>query len=109
MAIFLHVLNMDSHKVRERNEEGSSTTKAKSVDEIMEHIGVGKFQYLVFVICGISFMADAVEVSLLSFLAECLEVEWGLSDVQKSSLTSVVFIGQLFGSYFWGPFADKKV
>jgi hypothetical protein len=89
----------------------TSNTKAKtkSVDEVMEHIGVGKFQYFVFLICGISFMADAVEVSLLSFLAECLEVEWSLTDVQKSSLTSIVFVGQLFGSYFWGPFADKKV
>lgn len=83
--------------------------KTRTVDEVMEHIGVGKFQYFVFIICGISFMADAVEVSLLSFLAECLEVEWGLTEVQKSSLTSVVFVGQLFGSYFWGPFADKKV
>jgi hypothetical protein len=81
----------------------------KTVDEVMEKLGVGPFQYYVFLICGISFMADAVEVSLLSFLAECLEIEWDLTTVQKSSLTSVVFIGQLFGAYFWGPFADKKV
>jgi MFS family permease len=87
----------------------SEAVKEKTVDEVMEIIGVGKFQYFVFLICGISFMADAVEVSLLSFLAECLEVEWALSDVQKSALTSIVFVGQLFGSYFWGPFADKKV
>jgi hypothetical protein len=84
-------------------------SKIKTVDEVMETIGVGSFQYFVFLICGISFMADAVEVSLLSFLAECLEVQWSLTDVQKSSLTSIVFVGQLFGSYFWGPFADKKV
>ena len=83
--------------------------EVKTIDEVMEEIGVGKFQYFVFLICGISFMADAVEVSLLSFLAECLEVEWDLTEVQKSSLTSVVFVGQLFGSYIWGPFADMKV
>ena len=88
---------------------GGGHLNAKTVDEVMELIGVGSFQYFVFLICGISFMADAVEVSLLSFLAECLEVEWDLTAVQKSSLTSIVFVGQLFGSYFWGPFADKKV
>lgn len=88
--------------------EGGQETLHLTVDEVMERIGVGTFQQCVFVICGLSFMADAVEVSLLSFLAECLELEWDLSDVQKSTLTSVVFVGQLFGSYFWGPFADKK-
>ena len=99
-----------SERVSDRvSERVSEAVKEKTVDEVMEIIGVGKFQYFVFLICGISFMADAVEVSLLSFLAECLEVQWALSDVQKSALTSIVFVGQLFGSYFWGPFADKKV
>ena len=47
------------------------------------------------------------EVSLLSFLATCAGNEWGLSDVQRASISAVVFSGQLFGGFFWGPIADR--
>lgn len=33
--------------------------------------------------------------------------EWGLSNVQRASITGVVFCGELIGGLFWGPIADK--
>lgn len=56
---------------------------------------------------GMSFMADAMEVSLLSFISTCAGNSWGLSDAQIALIASVVFIGVLLGNLFWGPFADK--
>ena len=32
--------------------------------------------------------------------------EFGASDVQNAVLSSVIFIGMLFGSFGWGGFAD---
>jgi MFS family permease len=32
--------------------------------------------------------------------------EWGLSDLQRASITGVVFSGELLGGLFWGPVAD---
>jgi MFS family permease len=51
-------------------------------------------------------MADAMEVSLLSFISTCADQDWDLTDSQVASITSVVFGGQLVGSMFWGPLAD---
>jgi MFS transporter, PHS family, inorganic phosphate transporter len=47
-----------------------------------------------------------MEVSLLSFMSICAGADWDLSDYQMALITSVVFIGQLFGSAIFGPVAD---
>lgn len=52
-------------------------------------------------------MADALEVNLLTFIATCAGKDWGLSDTQEASITSVVFVGIILGTMFWGMFADK--
>lgn len=46
-------------------------------------------------------------MTLLSFLAECAGKDFNLSDTQMAVLTSIVFLGQLFGSLFWGLLADR--
>ena len=52
-------------------------------------------------------MADALEVTLLSFLASCAGVEFDLSDSQMATITTAVFVGQIVGNFIWGPIADK--
>lgn len=46
-------------------------------------------------------------MSLLSFVATCAGIDWNLSGSEIASITSIVFAGELFGSMFWGPIADK--
>ncbi|RYY72833.1 hypothetical protein EON63_20350 [archaeon] len=70
--------------------------KAYSLDEILEMIPLGVFHYRVLLLCGLSFMCDALEVNLLSFLATCAGDEWGLSTTQKASISAVVFMGKLY-------------
>eukprot|EP00602_Paraphysomonas_sp_CaronLab_P008749 CAMPEP_0185036990 /NCGR_PEP_ID=MMETSP1103-20130426/30801_1 /TAXON_ID=36769 /ORGANISM="Paraphysomonas bandaiensis, Strain Caron Lab Isolate" /LENGTH=502 /DNA_ID=CAMNT_0027574779 /DNA_START=122 /DNA_END=1630 /DNA_ORIENTATION=+ len=79
----------------------------KSLDRVLESIPLGKFHYRLLIICGMSFMADAMEVSLLSFISTCAGKSWDLSDSQIALIASVVFVGVLIGNLFWGPFADK--
>lgn len=78
----------------------------KALDDVLHDIGFSNFQYFVLLICGLSFIADAVEISLLSFLSECIDIEWGLTTAQEGALSSVVFAGQFFGALAWGPIAD---
>ena len=51
--------------------------------------------------CGLAFMADSMEVSLLSFLAPCVQLEWGLSDASTSTITGAVFAGEFLGAFVW--------
>lgn len=78
-----------------------------SLDEILEKIPLGFFHYRLLIVCGMSFMADAMEVTLLSFISTCAGSDWDLADSEIALIASIVFIGVLVGSLFWGPFADR--
>jgi MFS family permease len=40
-------------------------------------------------------------------VATCAGIDWDLTGSEIASITSVVFAGELVGSMFWGPLADK--
>jgi MFS family permease len=79
----------------------------RSIDDVLSDFPMTRFHYGLCVMCGLVFMADALEVSLLSFLGDCVAETWNLSNTQIAALTTCVFSGQLLGSSFWGPFADR--
>lgn len=87
--------------------ENIENTKVLNLDDALESIPVSYFHYLVLFMCGLAFMADAMEISLLSFLSTCASVEWNLSDTEKASITSLVFVGEIFGTLVWGQCADR--
>jgi putative MFS transporter len=68
---------------------------------------MGIFQYRILIASGLCFAAEAMEVSLLSFLSIILQDEWGLTDDETAFITSILFAGALVGTLFLGPLADK--
>ena len=82
-------------------------SKAKLLDEILNEIGIGYFHYRLLILCGLSFMADSMETSLLGYLSICAGLTFGLDDSQRASISGVVFAGQIFGSLVWGKVGDK--
>jgi len=58
------------------------------------------------VIAGLGFMADALEISIMSFLGTSLEAQWGISKATASHLGEAVFAGEIVGCFFWGPLSD---
>jgi MFS family permease len=76
------------------------------IDDAIERLGMGTFQYQVLVAAGLCFAADAMEVLLLSFLAVILKVEWQLSESQMDTVISVVFAGAMIGTLVLSPLGD---
>lgn len=81
--------------------------KTLTLDEAIEKIPVGKFQYGLLLLCGLAFCSDALEVVLLSFVATCAGDDWDLSNTQTASIASVVFVGIMIGNFFWGKMAER--
>lgn len=77
-----------------------------TLDAALELNSVGFYQYRLLLLCGFAFMADALEVNLLSFLSVCAAKEWNLSDAEEASITGIVFAGIICGSGFWGVLSD---
>ncbi|XP_060238570.1 synaptic vesicle 2-related protein isoform X2 [Meriones unguiculatus] len=77
------------------------------VEDAVEAIGFGRFQWKLSVLTGLAWMADAMEMMILSILAPQLHCEWRLPSWQVALLTSVVFIGMMSSSTLWGNISDQ--
>eukprot|EP00934_Nitzschia_sp_Nitz4_P002900 Nitzschia sp. Nitz4//scaffold57_size113557//13151//14779//NITZ4_003982-RA/size113557-processed-gene-0.151-mRNA-1//-1//CDS//3329554819//2890//frame0 len=79
-----------------------------TVDDAIERLGMGPFQLWVLVAAGMCFAADAMQVILLGFLCEVLKLEWNLTVDETAFITSILFVGAIFGTLILGPLADHK-
>lgn len=78
-----------------------------TLDEAINIIGFGKAQLILSVMTGVVWMADAMELMILSIISPELRCMWRLSSWQEACITTVVFVGMGFSSSFWGNLADK--
>ena len=104
------LLNKSTRTSTTGEEEGQDDPDSESIttiDDAIERAGFGFFQHKLILICVCVFMADAMEIMLLSFLQVLIREEWNLSSSAEASITAAVFIGELPGSLFWGILGDR--
>ena len=65
-----------------------------TVTQAVNNIGFGKFQIVLSFIVGLCWMADSMEMMILSLLPLALQCEWGINNYKQALLTTVVFIGE---------------
>ncbi|KAL8209410.1 hypothetical protein R6Q57_006142 [Mikania cordata] len=56
---------------------------------------------------GLGWIAEAMEMMLLSFVGPTIQREWGLSSSEESLISTVTFVGMLVGAYVWGIVSDS--
>ncbi|GGR79705.1 MFS transporter [Deinococcus sedimenti] len=80
----------------------------RTVDSVIESLGVGPFQLRLLLICGLTFAADAMEVLLMGFALPGVNATFGLPPgaLGATMLLSATFLGMLLGAPFWGRQAD---
>ncbi len=85
----------------------STVATAVTVDEFVERLGFGAYQWRLLLITGLAWASDAGETMLLSFLGPAAVCAWpGTSSGIESSLTTVVFVGMAIGTVAFGRIAD---
>lgn len=79
---------------------------AYTLDDALSTVGFGRFQGLVLAYAGLGWIAEAMEIMLLSFVGPAVKSEWGLTSSEESLITTVVFAGMIVGAYVWGLVSD---
>ncbi|KAL2643699.1 hypothetical protein R1flu_011286 [Riccia fluitans] len=79
-----------------------------TAEDAIDHIGFGTYQLLLVVYVGLTWVADATEMILLSFIGPAAQCEWQLSPSQEGAVSSAVFAGLFVGAYAWGLLADVR-
>ena len=71
------------------------------ISAAIDLIGFGRYQILLSLAVGFAFVADAMEMMILSILGPALRcTEWRISQYDQALLTTIVFLGKLFLKLF---------
>ncbi|GAA0183656.1 secondary carrier transporter [Lithospermum erythrorhizon] len=81
-------------------------TSVYTLDEALSAVRFGTFQSLLLVYGGLGWIAEAMEMMLLSFIGPVVKSQWNLSPAQESLISTAVFGGMLLGAFSWGYLSD---
>jgi MFS family permease len=76
-------------------------------DDLIDSIGWGKYNTIVFWICGLGWAADNMWILLGTVLINEVGSDWNLSETEAGLIVTTMMFGFLIGSYMWGFLSDK--
>ena len=85
----------------------ASTTPLTTVDDAIERIGLGRFQWRLLGINGLVWAADAMEVLIIGFAIPSLMLTFDLTRPQAGLIGSIFFAGMFVGAWGFGALADR--
>ncbi|KAI1861476.1 hypothetical protein JX265_004487 [Neoarthrinium moseri] len=80
--------------------------KSKLINKAIQDIGMGRYNWQLFVLCGFGWFADNLWMQGVSLTLPSLSQEFGVSEKTVRYTTSSLFAGLCVGSFFWGLGAD---
>ncbi|KAL2020905.1 hypothetical protein VTK56DRAFT_7792 [Thermocarpiscus australiensis] len=93
-----------------RGERGKQWTpyemKSRLINKAIQDIGMGRYNWQLFVLCGFGWFADNLWMQGVSLTLPSLSAEFGISEKSVRYTTSSLFFGLCLGSFFWGIGSD---
>lgn len=84
-----------------------SVGDAVTVDEAIERIGLGRFQWRLFFVNGLVWASDAMEIIAIGFVIPSIVATFGVGAGQAGLVGSLFFTGMMFGAWGFGVLADR--
>ena len=81
--------------------------KSRSIDEILDDIGLRLVHWKVFACLCLLVMTCALGTAILSAILPSLKSDWDISSIMAGVLTLSASSGKLVGTTFWGWVSDK--
>lgn len=78
-----------------------------TVEQGIQAAGVGRFQYRLFVIFGLVWLADAMQVLAIGFSVPSITSTFEVTVPEALQTGTFFFIGMLIGAFFFGRLADR--
>ena len=80
--------------------------KSKVINKAIQDIGMGSYQWSLFVLCGFGWLADNLWLQGVALTLPGLTSTFGPSETQVRYTTCATFIGLCLGASFWGIASD---
>ncbi|OMJ93477.1 hypothetical protein SteCoe_3599 [Stentor coeruleus] len=82
--------------------------KLQQISDLIDEIGWGKYNYINFIVCGMSWGSVMLWGSTVPITINEAGEQWNLSNFEEGLLGSSHTLGLLIGSYFWGYLGNEK-
>ncbi|ROV96425.1 hypothetical protein VSDG_05413 [Cytospora chrysosperma] len=89
-----------------RREVRKGAEKSMIINKAVQDIGMGRYNWQLFVLCGFGWFADNLWMQGVSLILPSLSAEFGIAEKTVRYTTSAVYLGLCFGSFTWGVGAD---
>lgn len=86
--------------------DSSYDRKSKVINRAIQDIGMGSYQWRLFVLCGFGWLADNLWLQGVALTLPSLSREFGISQTQVRYTTLSLFVGLCIGAVFWGTASD---
>ncbi|KAF7191247.1 MFS siderochrome iron transporter 1 [Pseudocercospora fuligena] len=80
--------------------------KSKVINKAIQDIGMGRYQWQLFTLCGFGWLADNLWLQGVALTLPSLSAEFGVSETQVRYTTLSLFLGLCIGASFWGIASD---
>ncbi|KAJ5101989.1 hypothetical protein NUU61_004211 [Penicillium alfredii] len=80
--------------------------KAKIINRAILDIGMGRYQWSLFILCGFGWVADNLWLQGVALTLTPLSQEFGISTTDSRFATCALFVGLIVGASFWGIASD---
>uniref|UniRef100_A0A0B7AIZ6 Major facilitator superfamily (MFS) profile domain-containing protein n=1 Tax=Arion vulgaris TaxID=1028688 RepID=A0A0B7AIZ6_9EUPU len=78
-----------------------------TVQQAIDKLGFGRYQIKMTMLAGLCYMADSMEIMMLSILSPAIKCTFNLSGTQEALLATAVFLGMGVMASAWGILSDK--
>ncbi|XP_078143748.1 synaptic vesicle glycoprotein 2C-like isoform X1 [Centroberyx gerrardi] len=99
--------SVKGRKELENERQADEEELAQQYELIMQECGHGRFQWQLFFVLGLALMSDGVEVFVVGFVLPSAETDMCVPNSGAGWLGSIVYLGMMFGAFFWGGLSDK--
>ncbi|KAI9699021.1 MAG: hypothetical protein M1836_003210 [Candelina mexicana] len=80
--------------------------KAMLVNRELDAMGMGKYQWYIFFLCGCGYLIDLMWAQVFGLVTSPLQQEIGFPDVQLGNISTCFSAGLTAGAGFWGILVD---
>lgn len=96
-----------SGKASQERRFSTATSETITIEQGIRAAGVGRFQYRLFAIFGLVWLADAMQVLSIGFTAPSISATFGIPVPTALQTGTIFFVGMLIGAFAFGRLADR--
>ncbi|GAA6007178.1 hypothetical protein JCM10207_001534 [Rhodosporidiobolus poonsookiae] len=91
------------------NEEGAGGSDGLTpLDETLERVGMGKYQWTLLVLCGLGWAADNMWLQCVAVILPRVQKTFDIEDRWIGLLSTSIFAGMMVGAWGWGSYSDAR-